>query len=307
MRLIALAACFALFSQASGAAAEAPASGESTGPAVIGGAQNYLLRSESIGQTFSIDVSAPPVEGPLPVVYVLDGNGFFGIAAQAAQLLQMGGELPPMIIVGVGYQVSSPLEVLALRVRDLTPTHSQAFVDRAAAQGNPLPEGIRPGGADVFLRFIDDELKPFIAARYEVDPEDQTLVGDSLGGLFALHVAFHSTGSFDRYVAGSPSIWWDDAKLFRDESALAEQVDDLPIRLFLSVGGLEEGSENEPFRMVSNVEKMEAALRERSYSSLKLVRHVFPDETHLSVIPATISRGLRVVFAPSGLDAGRTH
>jgi hypothetical protein len=38
-------------------------------------------------------------------------------------------------------------------------------------------------------------------------------------------------------------------------------------------------------------------LRGRKYPSLRFDSVVFPDETHGSVIPATISRGLRRVFA----------
>ena len=40
------------------------------------------------------------------------------------------------------------------------------------------------------------------------------------------------------------------------------------------------------------------ALAGREYPSLRLTHHVFEGETHLSVIPGTISRGLRDVFSP---------
>lgn len=285
----------------------APVSAEpETAPALatIAGSQHYVVQSESIGQAFSIDVLATPSEEPLPVVYVLDGNLAFALTTATVQLMQIGGELPPMILVGIGYEVENPLEVMALRTRDLTPTPFQAFVDRASAEGSPLPEGIRPGGADAFLTFIDQELKPFIAARYNVDAEDQTLVGDSFGGLFALHVLFQGSASFDRYVVGSPSIWWENGKLFGDEKALADRVDDLPVQLFLSVGALEEGPEAGPFGMVSNLDRMTKALQSRNYPNLSLTHHVFEGETHLSVVPATISRGLRAVFAAPSPDSG---
>ena len=262
------------------------------GPATIGLTQNYRLTSQHVDQVFSIDVYASPgAKGALPVVYVLDGNGFFGLAAQTVGPMIYGGELPPMIIVGVGYEVTSPFDVVTLRVRDLTPSHVAGVAERMAASGMPLPAGVRPGGADAFLKFIETELKPFIAAHYEVNPEDETLVGDSYGGLFALHVAFNATRSFDRYVAGSPALGWDEDKLFRDEEAIASGVKDLPIKLFLSVGALEE-----EHAMRSNVERMNAILRKRNYPGLELTTHIFPDETHHSVIGATLSRGLRAVF-----------
>ena len=69
-------------------------------------------------------------------------------------------------------------------------------------------------------------------------------------------------------------------------------------RLFVSVGALEESSERlKPFAMVSNLARMIELLSSRRYPSLRLDSVVFSDETHVSVIPATISRGLRRVFA----------
>lgn len=276
-------------------AAELNPDSESARPTSIAATQHYTLRSRPIDQLFSIDVSSPPGEGPFPVVYILDGNTVFAMTTQMVVPMSYLGDLPPMILVGIGYEVDSPFEVVALRSRDLVPTDDQAFVDRMAARGTPLPDGVRPGGADAFLDFIEGEVKPFIEARYAVDPNDQTLVGDSFGGLFALHVLFKHASSFDRYIAGSPSISWDSGKLFRDEADLASRVDDLPVKLFLSAGSLEASTGGDR-EMVANVERMTAALRSRDYPGLDLTSQIFPDETHQSVIPAMLSRGLRVVF-----------
>jgi hypothetical protein len=48
--------------------------------------------------------------------------------------------------------------------------------------------------------------------------------------------------------------------------------------------------------MLSNLEALADALRGRNYPSLELTQQVFPDEGHLSVFPAAVSRGLRAVF-----------
>jgi hypothetical protein len=63
----------------------------------------------------------------------------------------------------------------------------------------------------------------------------------------------------------------------------------------MSVGGLEEAMDVES-KFVSNVYELEARLRGRSYPNLDLIFHVFPDETHMSVFPAAVSRGLTAVF-----------
>ena len=263
---------------------------DAQGPTTISDTQHYTLKAAHIDQVFGIDVYRPRVEGPLPVVYCLDGNSTFAMAAQIVGPLVYAGELPPVLLVGIGYEVENVYDVMHLRARDLTPTASQAFVEEAAAQGTPLPAGIRPGGADAFLRFLEEEVKPFIAARYEVKADDETLVGDSFGGLFVLHTLFTAPESFERYVAGSPTISWDDGKLLKDETALATRVKDLPVKLFLSAGALEEP------QMLVDLTRMARSLSARSYPGLALTHHVFDDETHVSVIAPTLSRGLRAVF-----------
>jgi hypothetical protein len=66
--------------------------------------------------------------------------------------------------------------------------------------------------------------------------------------------------------------------------------------VFLSAGALEAIYEPAFAAMLSNVARLTELLASREYPGLKLTSHIFHDETHLSVIPATFSRGLRTVF-----------
>ena len=49
-----------------------------------------------------------------------------------------------------------------------------------------------PGGADRFLAFLTDELKPWVQERYAVTFNDSMFFGDSRGGLFATYVLLTS-------------------------------------------------------------------------------------------------------------------
>ena len=51
-----------------------------------------------------------------------------------------------------------------------------------------------------------------------------------------------------------------------------------------------------PFNMVSNLKVFLSVLEKRGYKDLTYKSVFFPEENHLSVIPPTISRGLRFVF-----------
>ena len=90
------------------------------------------------------------------------------------------------------------------------------------------------------------------------------------------------------------------------ERAYAEANDDLNASLFLSVGaeestpapGASEEQRNQAARsrMVDNMTELADTLAGRAYPSLQLESHVFADETHVSVMPAALMRGLRSVL-----------
>jgi uncharacterized protein len=274
------------------------------GPSILSGKRSFSLKSGIVDQEFVIDVAAPITPQAAgqrwPVVYVLDANGTFGMAAQTARLLQLARALPPLVMVGVGYRLGSPTDTLGklfgLRTRDFAPTVDVRYVAQGRAAPPPFthPADLQPGQAHKFLAFITEELKPFVESLFPVDPADQSLLGISLGGLFVLHVLFTSPTSFSRYLAGSPSIWWDDGVVLREEAELA--IKDLNVRLFISAGALEE-ADAPAYRPVSNVQELAARLSSRSFEGLKMTCHVFPEETHASVVPATLSRGLRTLYS----------
>ena len=279
---------------------------EDLGRATIAGSRRYALTSRLVDQTFIVDVARPtlptPADRPLPVIYVLDADGAFGVTAQTARMLQMeAAGLPPVLVVGVGYRYSSPklarAEHGAWRTRDFSPSLDRfsAPHTRAALAEAGYEAEVRYGGAAAFLAFLTEELRPFIAACYATNPSDQTLVGMSLGGLFSLYALFQAPAAFNRHLIVSPALWWDERIIFAEEAAYAEIATDLPAKVFLGVGASEE-ADGAPYWPVSNLAALDAALRGRRYPELHLTHHVFPDETHMSVYPGAVSRGLRALF-----------
>ena len=219
--------------------------------------------------------------------------------------------MPPALIVGIGY-AGGMREGMQKRNRDLTPTADTVFM-KYMGMGGPS------GGADAFLRFIREELKPFIESNYPADPEDATVVGVSFGGLFATYTLLEQPETFQRYVIGSPSLWWGDEVVFELEERYADRHQDLAASVFISAGGHETTEHDEAFmarmpeqmvapmleytkaagkapQMVELIEPFVRTLSSRSYPSLDLTSHIFPGETHASVPPMVMSRGLRVVF-----------
>jgi uncharacterized protein len=268
----------------------------------------HYLHSEHVGDEFKIFVGHCPGRGddPPAVVYLGDANGFFGGAVDAIRLMQLSVHLPPLLVVGIGYRVGGIAETDVQRIRDFTPTSDPDF-------SRIFPELTAMGGAPNLLAFIRQELQPWVRANYRVDPDDSMYFGHSAGGLFATYVLLTKPDTFRRYGIGSPSLWWDSSTAFDLEAKYAAAHDDLPAKVFFSIGEYEthEGRQWEASRlppdeariaglryidMVADMQRMVSALRSRNYRSLEMESAVYADEFHITVPFLNLTRSLRYLF-----------
>lgn len=150
----------------------------------------------------------PPPQG-WPVLWLLDGEDNFAVATMTARRLARAG---PRGGVTQGLIVAIESGPLARRVLDYTP----AAPGYAIPAGAPA-SGLATGGADAFLDFVNGKLRPMVAARWRIDPARQTLAGHSFGGLLALHALFVRPQTATRYAAVSPSLWYGNDLLAREE------------------------------------------------------------------------------------------
>jgi hypothetical protein len=164
------------------------------------------------GLSYRIFVSAPegaPPPAGFAVIYLVDGNAWTGLAAEITRLNEH--TIGPTIVVGIGYPTAAFLDG-PRRTYDLTPPGAlKAPIAEAA--------GLKTGGADEFLSFIDEAVKPAIDREFKIDPARQVLFGHSLGGLFAVHALFTHPEAFSAFIIASPALWWNDRQVLRDEAA----------------------------------------------------------------------------------------
>lgn len=212
------------------------------GPVTLPRAVQFDMVSRLNGRAYRIFVAAPllppPPEG-YAVIVTSDGNLSFPIAAQLAGMNALGGG-KKAVVVSVGYPSENPLELSLLRRRDLTPPTPLQNIQ--PVPGWPEPTEADFGGAEDFYRFLVEELRPAIAAGWQVDPADQTLYGHSLGGLLTLHVLFAHPDSFRNFVASSPSIWWNERAILADVPAFARRVEagEVTPRVLITIGATEQ-------------------------------------------------------------------
>ena len=129
--------------------------------------RNTTLNPAKTGKTYRLSIAAPFTIDPkvaYPVLYVLDGNFFFGSAAYIEAKLTHDGDVTPAVVVGIGYPTDNWDEVRRRRYDDLSPWPLDPAILRLAAPGIA-----KTGGGGAFLRFIDKDVKPFVAARFKVD------------------------------------------------------------------------------------------------------------------------------------------
>ena len=284
-----------------------------TSPAMLPLAVQFDLPSKITGRTYRIYVSrpvTPPPKDGYPVLYVMDGDIAFATASGQVILGSLTGK-GASLVVGVAYP--NFLATTTLRGRDLTPSQPNAAARASAGAGKARPEDY--GGADDFHRFMMEELRPLIAQMNKVDPASQSLMGYSLGGLFTLHVMFHHPEAYRSYVAGSPSIWWNDREVLGGEAEFAKavRVGKVSPRLLITSDSWEQ-DKNAPdmptsgkardeamasmnrARMVDNARELANRLKAiKGGPGYEVTYVLFPEETHNTGIPASTSRGVAFV------------
>jgi predicted alpha/beta superfamily hydrolase len=270
------------------AAAQQPAGAQ----VIVPGAEQFDLTASGSGRRYRIFVARPfdpaPPEG-YPVIYLLDGNATFQTAAETVRLQTRKPKgYGPAVLVAIGYETDQPFDVEARYFDYTTPAAIADLPPRR--NGEPWP---KLGGADVFLDFIERDLKPEIGRKLPVDVSRQTLSGHSLGGFFTLHTFLHRPETFSTYVAGSPSIWWNRSELLGVAHAFIERdVDVAGKRLMIGIGAAELED------MVAGSRAMAALLSPLVARGLTF-RHVeFEGEEHITVLPALISRLVGFSLAP---------
>src|SRR6185312_9630023 len=124
----------------------------------------FDVASEIAGRTYRVFVFQPLLPAPstgYPVVTMSDGNMNFPMAMVMAAMFQ---QTAPALMVAVGYPTANPLELSALRCRDLTPPTPLENIIITPGQPPAIAENY--GGGEAFLRFLTEELRPLIAARW---------------------------------------------------------------------------------------------------------------------------------------------
>lgn len=187
----------------------------STRPLTIG--ESVKIESSILNETRTINIYLPESyhqDSSLqyPVIYLLDGamdEDFIHIVGNV-QFCSFSwiNIIPETIVVGIAN---------IDRKKDFT------YPSNLEIDQKEFPTS---GESANFIKFISEELKPFINTNYKTN-NASTIIGQSLGGLLATQILFEQPTLFENYIIISPSLWWDDEMMLKrklDKSLMNKSI-----------------------------------------------------------------------------------
>ncbi|MBS1723886.1 MAG: alpha/beta hydrolase [Armatimonadetes bacterium] len=215
------------------------------------------FHSKVLGNDRPIRVWLPPSYGSspsrrYPVLYMHDGqNVFDGMTSylpniewrvdETGTALMQSRLVDELIIVGIDNAGMA-------RADEYLPTRLKR--DDGGAWG---------GNADKYLRFVTDEVMPWVDKTYRTKkgPANTGLCGSSFGGVVTLYMGLQRPDVFGRIAVVSPSLWWDDQLMTK---RVAELPKKLPLRIWIDMG-TKEGADS-----VDQLKRMEGTLQKKGWT-----------------------------------------
>ena len=246
----------------------------------------HHLQSTALGEDRPLNIVLPSGyiaddTSRYPVIFLLDGSLDEDLVHVAGALqfatMEWIAWQQPSILVGVGN---------VDRKRDFT------FPTTVAKDKELYPT---TGGSANFIRFLAEELVPYIDARFRTKP-DRLLIGQSLGGLLATELLLEQPGLFQRYVIASPSLWWDNGSLLKRLAGSQPEERAAPHSVFIAVG--KEGKV-----MVQGAKQLHALLDKNR--TLQVQYQYMPRFDHANILHQAVLDGFRWMGERRGASSVR--
>jgi predicted alpha/beta superfamily hydrolase len=283
------------------AVASTSAMAQTTPPYTLENTEVRELRAAALKRDYQLFVALPDSyrgsTRSYPVLFVTDANYAFPVVRNITQRLTRHAGMEETIVVGLSY-AKGDTGVYSRR-RDYTPTVPRKHSYRSDMPGRPLALGEAPA----YARFLTDQVLPLIGKHYRADMKRKFFVGHSYGSLLGLQILFDKPRTFEYYILGSPSLWYDGGVMFDRLEVYGDRHRDLQANVFFGIGSLERlapgkkrARDEENADMVADLRDFESALKAQRYPKLRTQLKVFADEDHASVFPLVLTHGLRAVL-----------
>lgn len=238
---------------------------------VFAQSKTLVINSEILGEERQVLVGLPDsydYDGETfkyPLLLLTDGEWHFDMVLRATKLLYQNG-FPKIIVAAI---------VSTNRGRDLTPTNTDEIHES--------------GGSQKFDRFIKEELLKNLEENYRIS-NHRTLIGHSLGGLFATYSLSQEIDVFNAIIAVTPTIRWNDFKILQNFTPdFMDKLIQSKKPFFMGIGD-EVGPERDGVLRLKELFK--------SANVPKFTYKEYPDESHVTVPWKAYFDGIKMVFNP---------
>jgi len=244
------------------------------------------MRSGILSEERTLNIYLPPGYNKndtsrYPVVYLLDGSAdedFIHVVG----LFQYNNfpwidRVPESIIVGIAN---------VDRKRDFT------FPTSVKEHKASFPT---TGGSDRFIRFMEQELQPYINQTYRTSAS-RMIIGQSLGGLLATEILLKKPSLFEKYIIISPSLWWDNGSLLNYQSSLFKAAYTGSLDIYIGVGkeGLTPGPQPRVMEVDANL--LADKLKQVKGDGVHVYFDYLQAEDHATAIEPAIFNALRILY-----------
>ncbi|MCK5052249.1 MAG: hypothetical protein KAS53_11045 [Candidatus Cloacimonetes bacterium] len=239
--------------------------------------KTVTIKSEILDQERQMLVYLPDgYEGAAteyPVLYLLDGGSHFLHVSGVVQFLSSRGLMPQTIVVAI-----KNID----RNKDFLPTN----IERVPTSG----------GAENFLKFISDELIPYIEDNFRTTPY-RILVGHSYGGTFTTYAFLEKPDTFDSYIAISPYLHWDEQLLVTKAETVLPSSYGKNKYFYMTLG------DEPPY--IPAIDKFVSLIEAKSPKNLEFTYIQMIKETHGSIPHLTVYYGLEKLYGDWNLPQAK--
>lgn len=246
-------------------------------PIPVNNDKAFLINSKVLNEPRSIWIHLPSdyntTNQTYPVIYLLDGEGHFKYVSELVDYLSSydRNRIPEIIVVAI---------LNVDRTRDFTPIHSLLF--------NGKIDSVRmsnTGGGVKFLKFIQNELVPYVNSNYRTQPY-RILAAHSLAGLFGLYTKETNPDLFKSTVLMSPAIYGGNSKVLADFKLFLKSHQNRSSKFFISIG-----NEN-----TQTVDSLVQQLRRYAPKAIDWDFKKYEDENHFSVTYKSMFDALKFIY-----------
>jgi predicted alpha/beta superfamily hydrolase len=216
-----------------------------------------------------------------PVIYLLDGSAdedFIHVAGIVQfNTFSWVNRIPKTIVVGIAN------------------TNRKFNFTSKSSGSNDNKLVPKNGGSAQFIGFMEKELQPYIQQKYGAG-KNNTLIGQSLGGLLATEILFTKPELFNQYIIISPSLWWRDGYLLKADAAICKPGYKTTTKIYIGVGkeGSIDGSKQHV--METDARLLADKISKTASKNVGVFFDYLPDEDHATVTHQAVFDAFRMLY-----------